>query len=108
MGYKAVRNTYAIDKASGVETRRLVVAGDVFPYGYEPTETSDVEEVEGVGASPSGVIGEQNPPAEEEDAIAALKGDDLDNRAAELEIEGRSSMSADEKRDAIREAEANQ
>jgi hypothetical protein len=35
-----------------------------------------------------------------------LKGDALHERAAELEIEGRSEMSADELRDAIAEAEA--
>lgn len=35
-----------------------------------------------------------------------LTGEELDRRAAELNIEGRSSMSADEKRDAIAAAEA--
>lgn len=35
-----------------------------------------------------------------------LAGEELDARAAELGIEGRSSMSADEKRDAIAKAEA--
>lgn len=40
------------------------------------------------------------------DTTEQLTGDALDARAAELEIEGRSSMSADEKRAAIAEAEA--
>ena len=42
-----------------------------------------------------------NPPAPEQ-----LAGEALDERVAELEIEGRSTMSADEKRAAIAEAEA--
>jgi len=37
-----------------------------------------------------------------------LTGEDLDNRAAELEIEGRSDMTADEKRKAIAKAEKQQ
>jgi F-type H+/Na+-transporting ATPase subunit alpha len=41
-------------------------------------------------------------PAEE------LKGKELDERAAELEIEGRSDMKADEKREAVAEAEGEQ
>jgi hypothetical protein len=37
-----------------------------------------------------------------------LTGDDLANRAAELKIKGRSSMTADELRDAVAKAEADQ
>lgn len=37
-----------------------------------------------------------------------LTGEELDRRAAELEIEGRSSMSADEKREAVAKAESSQ
>lgn len=40
--------------------------------------------------------------------MSELTGQDLDDRAAELEIEGRSSMTADEKRAAIAEIEAEQ
>jgi hypothetical protein len=46
------------------------------------------------------------PPDEAPDPVEDLAGDALDKRAAELDIEGRSGMSADEKREAIRQAEA--
>lgn len=113
MGYKATRNTYAIDASSGVEVRRLVSAGDVFPAGYEPETSSDVEQTDEV-ATVDNIVGGSasvDPNAGSVDAnstgdpVDDLKGEDLDARAADLEIEGRSSMTADEKRDAIRKAE---
>jgi hypothetical protein len=47
--------------------------------------------------------GEQAPAAS--DSADELAGEELDARAAELNIKGRSSMSADEKREAIAKAE---
>lgn len=44
--------------------------------------------------------------AAEADEVEVLKGEALDARAAELDIAGRTSMTADEKRAAIAEAEA--
>ena len=45
------------------------------------------------------------PEADEDDTVEVLTGKALDERAAELDIEGRSGMTADEKRAAIAEAE---
>lgn len=112
MGYKALRNTYATERVTGAEVRRLVVAGDMFPAGYEPTEMSDVEEVEGMGPSPSNVIGDDGAVnSENADPIAGLKGDDLDDAvdAAGIDVsEGGSnadgSKNAEEKREALRQA----
>jgi hypothetical protein len=77
-------------------------------------EAIEVEDEEGEGLIASGAWveeGEYEPPeleepAEEPAEEQQLTGDALDARAAELEIEGRSSMTADEKRAAIAEAEA--
>lgn len=98
MGYKAVRNTYAIDASSGVEVRRLVVAGDVFPEGYEPSETSDVEETDQKVVSGHVISDDASDPIDD------LKGEDLEAAVADADIEGRSSMSAAEKRQALRDA----
>jgi len=98
VGFKALRNTYAIDASSGVEVRRLVVAGDTFPEGYEPSETSDVEETDEKVVSGHVVSDDASDP------IADLKGEDLDDAVADAGIEGASSMKADEKRQALRDA----
>lgn len=106
MGYKALRNTYAIDASSGVEVRRLVSAGDVFPFGYEPSDSADVEQTDEVATSGQVVGGSASVDANAGggDAIDGLKGEDLENAVADADIEGRSSMSADEKRQALRDA----
>lgn len=98
MGYKALRNTYAVDNSSGVEVRRVVVAGDVFPVGYEPVNNSDVEETDEKVVS-GHVVSE-----DAADPIADLKGEDLDDAVEAAGIEGASSMKADEKRQALRDA----
>jgi F-type H+-transporting ATPase subunit alpha len=51
---------------------------------------------------------EQEREAEGRTAAEDLKGEELDERARDLEIEGRSSMSADEKREAVAEAEGSE
>lgn len=105
MGYKALRNTYAVETVTGAEVRRLVVAGDAFPFGYEPTDMSDVEETDQVGPSPSNVIGESGAvDSGAADPIGDLKGDDLDEAVKAAGIEGYSDMKADEKREALRDA----
>lgn len=98
MGYKALRNTYAVDASSGVEVRRLVVAGDVFPEGYEPSSNSDVEETDQKAIS-GHVISE-----DAADPIDDLKGDDLEKAVQDADIEGRSDMNAEQKRQALRDA----
>lgn len=110
MGYKALRNTYGIESYTGVEVRRQVRAGDLFPAGYEPETPGDVEEVEGVGPSPSNVIGEETA-SPDSDAIASLKGDDLDDAVEAAGIDASTggsnqdgSMNAEEKRQALRDA----
>lgn len=106
MGYKATRNTYAIDASSGVEVRRLVKAGAVFPHGYEPETASDVEQTDEAPPTSGQVVGGSASVQANTADSGELKGEALDKRAAELDIEGRSDMSADEKRQAIAEAEA--
>jgi F-type H+-transporting ATPase subunit alpha len=73
--------------------------GEEEPKGEEEEEgeEEEAEEEEGEEEEAEG-DGDGTPPEE-------LKGEELQERAAELEIEGRSSMSADEKREAVAEAE---
>lgn len=62
----------------------------------------------GAGASPAGHSGETGNALEadvDHSDDGELKGEALDERAAELDIEGRSTMSADQKRKAIAKAE---
>jgi F-type H+-transporting ATPase subunit alpha len=85
--------------------------------GELETEDEDEESAEGSGqkAEDSDEDDEEDEEAESDDdddddsgdkkPAEELKGEELDERAAELEIEGRSGMKADEKRDAVAEAE---
>jgi F-type H+/Na+-transporting ATPase subunit alpha len=66
--------------------------------GDEDEAKAEKDDEEEEGEDQSG----DKKPAEE------LKGEELDERAAELEIEGRSDMKADEKREAVAEAEGQQ
>jgi hypothetical protein len=101
MARKATRDTYGVEMVGGVEVRRLVKAGDPVPDTYTVPD-GDVEG--GSGAATASIDPTAGPSGGDEE----LSGEELDARAAELDIKGRSSMTADEKREAIAEAEANQ
>lgn len=108
MGYKALRNTYAIDSTSGVEVRRLVTAGSVFPPGYEPIESSDVESVEGTGPDPANIASGVQGASPDVGGGGELKGQALEDRIEELggyeELGLSQDARADEKREAVAQA----
>lgn len=63
-----------------------------------------IEVPEGTAAKVQKQAEAEAPPVPDDDG--QLRGESLDRRAAELDIKGRSSMSADQLREAVTEAEA--
>lgn len=131
MAKKALKNTYGYEVVGGVEVRRLIVAGDVVPDHYR-VESADDFEPTGEAAAPefdapqaatrdpheagleAGLTDEAGEDATEtvggvSDA-SELKGQALEDRIDELggyEALGLTSdAKADEKREAVAEAEA--
>jgi hypothetical protein len=106
MARVATKNTYGIETIGGVEVRRLVKAGDPVPDHYE-VDGDAVREVD-QGSSPAGSV--TNAIAQPGEGTSTpsqeLSGEELDARAKELNVKGRSQMSADELRQAVAEAEA--
>lgn len=106
MARVATKNTYGTEMVGGVEVRRLVVAGDPVPDHYN-VDSDAVREIE--STEPGGRVGQGVSEAivqPGDDGGEQLEGDALNNRAKELDIKGRSNMTADELRAAIADAEA--
>lgn len=99
------------DNQSGRATKPATgEPGETTPAGTPTGEPGTVEQPGPFGASSGGNAGvgggnlDDGDDADEDEDDGGLTGEALDKAAAELEIEGRSSMTADEKRAAVRKA----
>jgi hypothetical protein len=98
-------------RASVVATRDVIVHDDALDIDRQllagqpvPPELIDAYQAKVGDTGSRAEAGRDDTAAVDEE----LTGDDLANRAAELKIKGRSSMTADELRDAVAKAEADQ